>query len=1408
MYLIFDTETSGLPHNKTAPIEDLDNWPRLVQLAWQLHKGNGQLVSSGNYIIYPDGFSIPFNAEKIHGISTEMAREMGNPLTEVLDKFIQDLEKAKVLVGHNINFDNKIVGAEFLRMKKSNVLTHIQSIDTATETIDFCQLKGGIGGKLKIPKLIELYEKLFGEPFEDAHDAAYDVNATAKIFFECLKRSIIPVADNTVKEEIRYESPVLSKVSLSHKKKKSKDVIKDSKEKNEHIKGMFCHLHGHSQYSVLQATPKIEDVIKKAKDHHMPAVAITDLGNMFCACEFESVAHANGIKPILGCEFFVAEERTKLKFTKDNPDKRFRQVLLAKTKRGYQNLIQLSTIAYKEGNYGLFPRIDKDLIKEYSEDLIALSGGLQGEIPKLILNVGENQAEEMLLWWKSIFKEDFYLELNRHGLEEEDRLNSILLEFANKHTIKYIAANEFYYLNQTDAEALDVLLCIKENEKKSTPVGRGRGYRLGITNQNYYFKSQEEMKKTFSDFPKSIENISEILNKVEDYELKRPVLLPKFNIPSKFINTADEKDEGKKGENEYLKYLTYLGAEKRYGTISQEIKEKIEFELDTIAKTKYPGYFLIVKDVIDKAKEMGIAVGPGRGSAAGSIVAYCTNITNVDPIRYDLLFERFLNPDRVSLPDIDIDFDNEGREKIIQYVVDKYGMDQVAQIITYGFMAPKSAIRDAGRVMELPLQETGAIANLVPEKSRKNLKKILSEVPDMKAIKDSNSLASQVLNMAIVLEGSLRNIGVHPCGVIIAPENISNFLPLAQAKDSALMVTQFDSKRVSDVGMLKIDFLGIKTLSIIKTAINNVKKSRGIEIDIDNIPLDDVKTYELYQKGQTKATFQFESAGMQKYLKELKPNKLEDLIAMNALYRPGPMSYIPNFIARKQGRESINYDLPDMEEYLSETYGITVYQEQVMRLSQKLAGFSKGEADTLRSAMGKKQIQLLKKLAPKFLNQAKEKGYPENKIKKIWKDWESFAEYAFNKSHSTGYAITAYQTAYLKAHYPEDYMAAVLTYNQDDIDQVSFFMQECLDLGIKVLGPHINESLSEFTVNDKREILFGMSAIKGTGASTIQEIIEEREENGAFKDIFDFAKRVNLRSVNKKSFESLAKAGAFDYFKKYHRRQYIEPDKDGISLTEKAIRFATQLKKQEESSQTSLFDSTQHAAIRTPQIENIEPYSIMEKLKIEQEILGIYISGHPLDPYKFEIEHFSSHTIHQLNDLRKLQRQNVSVIGMLTNIEHKTSRKGTTYAQFTLEDLSNKHTFYLFSKDYDTFKSMLKENHFVFVTARIQNRWNSEELEVKIVNIQPLKKIRDQMVKGLELQIKLENINANLIDKMENLTKKYSGKMLLKFVIQTEKENRMIKLETFSKNHPIHLSNELMNEIKSMDELSMKIIRR
>ncbi len=1391
MYLIFDTETTGIPRNKTAPLTDSENWPRLVQIAWQLHNNTGNLISQHNYIIKPEGFDIPFKAEQVHGVSTKRAIEEGHDLKTVLDLFLLDLSNTQVLVGHNIEFDINIIGAELVRKSIStDQFLSLERIDTGLVSIDYCQLPGGMGGRLKMPKLHELHEILFGKGFEDAHDAAYDVAATARSFFGLINKKVVNPFDSTPCEEIEYEEPNLESGNSS-KRESKKEITYPGSGSETLIEKPFCHLHLHSRYSVLQATPEINDLIANAKAQQMPAVAITDLGNMYGVFKFVSEALKHQIKPIVGCEFFLSEERKKLKFTKDNPDKRYQQVLLAKNKAGYHNLAKLSSLGFTEGLYGIYPRIDKELVTQYKEGIIATTGGLHSEIPYLILNVGERQAEESFVWWHTQFGDDFYIELNRHGMREEDRVNETLLRFAEKYHVKYFAANECFYLKKEEANAHDVLLCIKEGEFQSTPIGEGRGHRYGLSNTEFYFKSQEEMKSLFHDLPQAIETISEIIDKVEAYELKRNVLLPKFDIPKEF-----------ESEDEYLKHLTYEGAKRRYPEITNEIKERIDFELETIKKTGYPGYFLIVQDFTSKAREMGVSVGPGRGSAAGSAVAFCIGITNVDPIAYDLLFERFLNPDRVSLPDIDIDFDDEGRDKVLDYVIQKYGHNQVAQIITYGTMAAKSSIRDCARVMELPLTESNILAKMIPERPGTTLEKSFEENKELNEIRKGTDKRAEVLRQAIILEGSLRNTGTHACGVIITPDDLTKFVPVSTAKDSNMLVTQFDNSVVESAGMLKMDFLGLTTLTIIKTAIRNIKKRQGIHIDIDTIPLDDQKTYQLYQRGETTGTFQFESDGMQNYLRGLKPDKFDDLIAMNALYRPGPMEYIPNFIARKHGREPIKYDLPVMEEYLKDTYGITVYQEQVMLLSQKLANFSKGDADVLRKAMGKKQKEVLDKMKDKFITGCKTNGHDETIAEKIWKDWEAFAQYAFNKSHSTCYSLVAYQTAYLKANYTAEYMAAVLTHSQNNLDNVTYFIEECRKQGIEVLGPHVNESGVFFEVNKKGEIRFGLGAIKGAGEAAVEAIIAERDAHGPYKEIFDFAKRLSQRSVNKKTFECLALSGTFDCFPEHHRRQYITGKEGDLSLSEKVIRYASKMQQDAQSAQASLFGGSSGTAMPPPKIDPIEPFSEIEKLHFEKEVVGVYISGHPLDNFKFEMDAFCTNSLTTLNDIESLEGKEFKVGGIVSAVEHRMTKTGRPFGKLTMEDYSGKFEFMLWSDDYLKFKSFLMPGLFLFVEGNVVKKaWGDQNLEFKIRNIDLLNELAGKRVQGIALRFSFDLVNTDFINTIEKLFKKNTGNSNFRMFLNDLTEG--IQVELMSRTVRIKVTNDFIRELKKFGEVGI-----
>lgn len=1452
MYLIFDTETTGLPKRWDAPVTDTDNWPRCIQIAWQLHGPMGELLDRQDYLVQPDGFDIPYDAEQIHGISTALAQEKGAPLPEVLGHFRQALSRAKFIVGQNVGFDINITGAEYYRLQQENPLEGLPVLDTCTEkTAGLCRIPGGRGGKFKLPTLTELHEFLFGEPFEEAHNATADVEATARCFLELIRTGQFSWQELKVTpdyhEAFRITHPgkiALQGLSHDNLRKASarlaaklgthepEEVSRD--EIRENIKTLedapFAHLHNHSQFSVLQSTTRIKDLVAASAEAGMPAVALTDHANMMGAFHFVREVHAHNkalreqqeanteggsasvqeLIPIVGCEFYVCENH-KDKSLKDHG---YQVVMLAKNKNGYHNLAKMSSIAYTDGFYYV-PRIDKEVVQRYKQDIIVLTGNLYGEVPSRILNQGENQAEEALLWWKSVFGEDLYVEIMRHGQEDEDRANLVLVSLARKHGIPLVATNNTYYLEKADAEAHDILLCVKDGEKKGTPIGRGRGYRYGLPNQEYYFKSAAAMKDLFKDLPDSILNIGGLIAKIEPYDLARDVLLPAFEIPETFRVAEDEGDGGKRGENAYLRHLTYMGAKSRYGELTAEIRERIDFELQTIANSGYPGYFLIVEDFIREARKMGVSVGPGRGSAAGSVVAYCLRITNIDPLKYDLLFERFLNPDRVSMPDIDIDFDDEGRARVMDYVIGKYGSRQVAQIITYGTMAAKSSIRDTARVLDLPLGDADRIAKLIPAMTklgkifgvpeaelRKRLRSDdMEKVNHLLNISEGTDLEAQTVNMARVLEGSLRNTGIHACGVIITPSDITNFVPVATAKDSDLYVTQFDNAVVESAGLLKMDFLGLKTLTLIKDTVKIVKARQGIELVPDDFPLDDSKTYELFQRGDTVGIFQYESVGMQKHLKDLKPTVFDDLIAMNALYRPGPMEYIPSFIARKHGQEEIRYDLPEMEEYLKETYGITVYQEQVMLLSQKLAGFSKGEADVLRKAMGKKIFALLQKLKPKFLDGGEQNGHSRTILEKIWKDWEAFASYAFNKSHSTCYAYIAYQTAYLKAHYPAEYMAAVLSNNMNDIKQVSFFMEECKRMGLEVLGPDVNESYYKFAVNKQNAIRFGMGAIKGVGRSAVETIVENRKKDGAYSSVFDLAKRIDLRAANKKAFENLALAGGFDSFKETHRAQYFHAEADGQTFLEKVIKYGARYQENASSSQVSLFGAASEVQIPEPVVPPCEEWGTMEKLRKEKEVVGIYISGHPLDDFKIEIQAFCNAGVSCFLALQEYVNRELSFAGVITDVQHKVSKNGKGWAVFTVEDYTDTFEFRIFGEEYLKFRHFLMINSFIFIKAFVRDGWvnrdtgKAGEPRLQFNHFMLLQEVMASFAKKLTIKLDIAQLQPEYIKTLKDTLVSFKGQHPLHFVVYEMEE--AIKVNLASRKSKVEISSELLSELEA-----------
>jgi DNA polymerase-3 subunit alpha len=1143
----------------------------------------------------------------------------------------------------------------------------------------------------------------------------------------------------------------------------------------------FTHLHVHTQFSILDGAAEINTLVTKAKEYGMKAIAITDHGNMYGVVKFVDTCKKHGIKPIIGCEVYVADgSRTDKRGKEDRSGHHL--ILLAKNKEGYHNLSKLCSKGYLEGFY-YTPRIDKELLKEYHEGLIASSACLGGEIPDAIMHKGIEKAEEILIEYLEIFGEDFYLELQRHGYPEQTNVNEALVKLAEKFNIKLIATNDVHFVNEEDAEAHDILVCLNTGKDFDDPN------RMKYSG-NEFLKSPEVMAELFHDYPEALANTMEVSDKIEFIDLAHDIILPVFPLP-----------DGFESEDDYLLHLTYEGAKTRYPGMDETTKERIDFELSVVKKMGFPGYFLIVADFINEARKMGVMVGPGRGSAAGSVVAYCVGITNVDPLKYNLLFERFLNPERISMPDVDIDFDDDGRQKVLDYVIGKYGQDKVAQIVTFGTMAARSAIRDVARVLKLPLQEADRLAKLVPEGVKVSLKKAYEEVPELKeARKNGSVLVQKTLTFAKILEGSSRHTGTHACGVIIGPDSLIEHIPLAVQKDSPMPVTQYEGKLVESVGMLKMDFLGLKTLSIIKDAIVNIQLRHGITIDIDEIPLDDTKTFELYSRGDTSGTFQFESDGMRKYLQDLKPNRFEDLIAMNALYRPGPIQYIPSFINRKFGREKIEYDIPIMEEHLKETYGITVYQEQVMLLSQKLAGFTKGDADSLRKAMGKKQKDVMDKMKEKFIAGCKANELDIEKANKVWKDWEAFAEYAFNKSHSTCYSLVAYQTAYLKAHYPAEYMAAVLSRNVNDLTKITQFMDESKKIGIPVLSPDINESQLNFFVNPAGAIRFGLSAVKGIGEAAVESLIEERNANGPFTDAFDLVKRINLRTVNKRCLDAMVMSGAFDSFENSHRAQYFfQEHSEDSSFIEKIIKHGNNVQGQADSAQHSLFGEEEEVQISDPKLPVCEPWTKLQQLKLEREVTGIYLSGHPLDDFRLEMNNFCNVKIQRINeDLKSLKGRELSFAGIITSMAHKTTKTGKPFGSFVLEDYTDTLQLAVFSEDYLKFKHFLEEGFFLHIKAKVQNRYSSDLLEIKIQSISLLQSVLEKNFRGVTIQLHLEEITEKSTENIFKLAKVHSGKSFLKLNVYDNIEN--LNLTMSSKKYTVN-----SNFAKSLDAAGYRL---
>lgn len=1209
----------------------------------------------------------------------------------------------------------------------------------------------------------------------------------------------------------------------------------------------FTHLHVHSQYSILDGAASISGLVTKAKSDGMVALALTDHGTMFGVKEFHIECKKQNIKPILGCETYVAA-RTITDKSEKIDRAGYHLILLAKNKTGYKNLVKLVSIGNTEGFY-YKPRIDKQLLARYSEGLIVSSSCIGGEVPSMLINGQVKDAENAIKWYKDVFGDDFYLEVQRHPseipemraevYERELVANRLMLELAVKYGVKVIATNDVHFINREDADAHDLLICLNTGKDLDDPT------RMRYTKQEW-FKTTTEMYRLFEDLPEVLSNTFEIVEKVEKFELDADPIMPVFPIPVDFgteenyrkkyaeadlLKEFGEKDFNRLGgydnvirikfESDYLNHLTFLGAKKRYGDpIPGEVVARLDFELETIKTMGFPGYFLITQDFINQARKMGVLVGPGRGSAAGAAVSYCTGITNIDPIKYDLLFERFLNPDRISLPDVDIDFDDDGRQQVLDWVAEKYGHDKVAHICTFGTMAAKSAIRDVARVLKLPLPEADRLAKLVPEAPKMTFEKAYKESSDLKKeLSSVNPLITNTLKFAETLEGSVRQTGVHACGVLISRDPLTDHIPIMSTKDEDLNTTQYDGRFVESIGLLKMDFLGLKTLSIIKETLENIKHSKGIDIDIDNIPIDDEPTYELFSRGETTAIFQFESDGMKKHLRDLKPNRFEDLVAMNALYRPGPMEYIPDYIARKHGRQKVEYDVPMMKKYLDDTYGITVFQEQVMLLSRLLGNFTRGDSDSLRKAMGKKQVEAMNKLKLKFVEGCKANEQfvdecklvqkdPETLIEKIWKDWEAFASYAFNKSHSVCYAYVAYQTGYLKAHYPAEFMAANMSRNLGNIVDITKLMNECSRMKLNVFGPDINESFIKFNVTKNGDVRFGMAAVKGVGEGAAQDIITARKKGGDFKSVFDFVERVNLQSVNKKNIEALAMAGAFDSLKSIKRSQFFAGDEENDSsiFIEKLIRYGNKVQAEKQSMQQSLFGAFDTGSVvKKPEIPNIPEWPTVIFLEKEKSLIGVYLTAHPLDDYKFEIEHFCSRgvSLKDLNSNIELYKdRDFTFGGMVTEVKEAISKNGNPYSIMTLSDYDDSYQFYLFGNDYVEFGKFAKQGLFILVRGRVQKRFNQESWEFKINHVELLADVRKNHVKTFTINIGLHLVNKSLIEDIEKLAKNNKGSSLLRFNIVDDK-GREIKM--FSRNTRIKVDNSFLEYFDNYPGIEYRI---
>ena len=1261
----------------------------------------------------------------------------------------------------------------------------------------------------------------------------------------------------------------------------------------------FVHLHVHTQYSILDGQASISRLVDKAMANGMKVLAITAHGDFFGIKEFfnyvnkknggtngeikdlkkkvaalesgkvESenpeadiaackeqieVAKKKLFKPIIGCEMYVA--RNRLTDKNGKPDQGgYHLIVLAKNLKGYHNLIKLVSKAWTQGFY-MRPRTDRAELEKYHEGLIVCSACLGGEVPRRITAGQFAEAEEAIQWYKNLFGEDYYLELQRHKAtvpranhetyKLQEVVNKKLIEYARKYDIKLVCTNDVHFVDEENAEAHDRLICLSTSKDLDDPN------RMLYTKQEW-MKTREEMNAIFSDVPEALVNTCEVCDKVEFYSIDHAPIMPTFSIPEEFgteeeyrkrYSEKDLFDEFTQDENgnvvmseadakakierlggyeklyrikleaDYLAKLAYEGARRRYGAdLTDEVKERIKFELHIMKTMGFPGYFLIVQDFIAAARnQLDVSVGPGRGSAAGSAVAYCLGITQIDPIKYDLLFERFLNPDRISLPDIDVDFDDDGRGRVLNWVTEKYGQEKVAHIITYGTMATKLAIKDVARVQKLPLSESDRLCKLIPDKipdKKLNLPNAIAYVPELQAAEvSSDPVLRDTIKYAKMLEGNVRNTGVHACGTIICRDDITDWVPVSTADDKEtgekMLVTQYEGSVIEETGLIKMDFLGLKTLSIIKEAIENIRHSKGIELNIDEIPIDDPATYQLYGEGQTIGTFQFESAGMQKYLRELEPSTFEDLIAMNALYRPGPMDYIPDFIDRKHGRKPIEYDIPIMEKYLKDTYGITVYQEQVMLLSRLLADFTRGESDALRKAMGKKLRDKLDHMKPKFIEGGKKNGHDPKTLEKIWADWEKFASYAFNKSHATCYSWVAYQTAYLKANYPSEYMAATMSRNVSNITEITKLMDECKAMGIRVLGPDVNESSMKFSVNYHGDIRFGLGAIKGVGESAVQSILVEREKNGVFKNIFDFVQRVNLSACNRKNIENLALAGGFDSFSGIKREDFFVKNAKDETFGEILVRYGNGYQVEKAAAVNSLFGGEQAVEIATPEIVHAPAWSDLERLNKERELVGIYLSAHPLDEYAVILENVCNARMSQLADLTPLQNHDLTLGGVVTGVREGYTRTGKPYGVAKLEDYSGTADFAFFGNDWVDKKNFFSEGMFLFMKGKCQpKQWKPDEWEVKINTIELLPEVKDRLIEKITVTMPLSVINDEMIMELGSMVKDNPGNTELFFLIRDEDGQMYVNL--MSRTLKISVHKDLVNYLKNQPLLDYKI---